>query len=109
MVGLGGPEPPTSPLSVLRSFVSAVGLDNPKLMLWRELQQHGRGASKEQQVPSQTNAQAGMLWVDRVGDPSEFFCGKLGIRIQQTKNSPSFLTTCLKVVDARRNAVRTSD
>jgi hypothetical protein len=50
MVGLGGLEPPTSPLSVLKSLVSelsffaipdAVRLDNPKLMLRRELQQYG--------------------------------------------------------------------
>ncbi len=50
MSGLGGLEPPTSPLSVLRSLVSErhssryrmrSGSTIPKLMLWRELQQDG--------------------------------------------------------------------
>src|ERR1700720_2309204 len=49
MVGLVGLEPPTATLSVMRpglrvSFFAtpdAVRLDSPKLMLWRELQQHG--------------------------------------------------------------------
>src|SRR5258707_15205788 len=52
MVGLGGLGSPTSSLSVMRPLVSesffaipdAVRLDNPKLMLWRELQQHGNEA-----------------------------------------------------------------
>jgi hypothetical protein len=65
-VGLGGLEPPTSPLSVLRSLVSAVRLDNSKPMFWRELQQpRGRGASKEQQALVCLRAQPGTLWVDR--------------------------------------------
>jgi hypothetical protein len=51
MVGLGELGPPTSPLSVMRSLVSechsfaisdAVRLDNPRLMLWRGLQQYRR-------------------------------------------------------------------
>ena len=31
--------------------------------------------------------------------------GKLGTLIQQTKNSLNFVSTCLKVVDTRRNVV----
>src|SRR5437763_12178775 len=34
----------------------------------------------------------------------EISCGKLGTLIQQTKNSLNFVSTCLKVVDTRRNA-----
>src|SRR6266567_3296602 len=47
MVGLGGLEPPTSPLSVLgpgsRSVIlrNAGRLANPKLILWRELPEQG--------------------------------------------------------------------
>src|SRR5438270_11166487 len=33
----------------------------------------------------------------------EISCGKLGTLIQQTKNSLNFVSTCLKVVDTRRN------
>ena len=33
----------------------------------------------------------------------EISCEKLGILIQQTKNSLNFVSTCLKVVDTRRN------
>src|SRR5207248_7504024 len=35
----------------------------------------------------------------------EISCGKLGTLIQQTKNSLNFVSTCLKVVDTRRNQV----
>ena len=37
----------------------------------------------------------------------EISCGKLGTLIQQTKNSLNFVSTCLKVVDTRRDAVGT--
>src|SRR5208283_662914 len=36
----------------------------------------------------------------------EISCGKLGTLIQQTKTSLNFVSTCLKVVDTRRTAVR---
>ena len=35
----------------------------------------------------------------------EISCEKLGILIQQTKNSLNFVSTCLKVVDTRRNFI----
>jgi len=53
MVGLGGLDSPTAPFISIEapglgvSFFAipdAVRLDNPKLMLWRELQQHGNEA-----------------------------------------------------------------
>ena len=36
----------------------------------------------------------------------EISCEKLGILIQQTKNSLNFVSTCLKVVDTRRRACK---
>src|SRR5205085_11079259 len=35
----------------------------------------------------------------------EISCGKLGTLIQQTKNSLNFVSTCLKVVDTRRQGL----
>jgi hypothetical protein len=66
--GLGGLEPPTSPLSVLRPLLPEYHsslyrmrsrLDNSELMLWRVLQQHRDEALQKSNTPKDHNSRMG--------------------------------------------------